>query len=100
MRRSPCATGRRRPNYWRSLRSIKPNRDAITIGHGSMVASAPILATKLYIPHPRLKETKMSSQKNDAEEHEQILRELEEQFGPLFEQSPVGVYLYVTDTHK
>jgi len=42
----------------------------------------------------------MSSQKHDAEEHEQILREMEEQFGPLFEQSPVGVYLYVTDVHK
>jgi PAS domain S-box-containing protein len=42
----------------------------------------------------------MSSQKHTAEEHEQILREMEEQFGPLFEQSPVGVYLYLTDTHK
>ena len=42
----------------------------------------------------------MSSQKHNAEEHEQILREMEEQFGPLFEQSPVGVYLYVTDVHK
>src|SRR4029079_2203241 len=36
----------------------------------------------------------------NAEEHVQILRELAEQFGPLFEQSPVGVYLYVTDPHK
>ena len=42
----------------------------------------------------------MSSQKHDAEEHEQILREMEEQFGPLFDRSPVGVYLYVTDDHK
>ena len=42
----------------------------------------------------------MSSQKHDAEEHEQILREMEEQLGPVFEQSPVGVYVYVTDTHK
>ena len=42
----------------------------------------------------------MSSQKHDAEEHEQILREMEEQFGPLFDRSPVGVYLYVTDVHK
>ncbi len=25
---------------------------------------------------------------------------MEEQLGPLFEQSPVGVYLYVTDAHK
>ena len=42
----------------------------------------------------------MSSQRHTHEEHEQILRELEEQFGPLFEQSPVGVYLYVTDVYK
>ena len=42
----------------------------------------------------------MSSQKHNAEEHEQILHEMAEQFGPLFEQSPVGVYLYVTDAHK
>ena len=42
----------------------------------------------------------MSSQKHDANEHEQILREMEEQFGPLFESSPVGVYLYVNDAHK
>jgi hypothetical protein len=42
----------------------------------------------------------MSYQKHTAEEHEQILREMEEQFGPLFEQSPVGVYLYLTDSHK
>jgi hypothetical protein len=33
----------------------------------------------------------MSSQKHQDEEHEQTLREMEEQFGPLFEQSPVGV---------
>ncbi len=42
----------------------------------------------------------MSFQTHNAEEHDQILRELEEQFGPLFDRSPVGVYLYVTDTHK
>ncbi|HSL27557.1 MAG TPA: PAS domain S-box protein [Anaerolineales bacterium] len=42
----------------------------------------------------------MSSQRHTHEEHEQILRELEEQFRPLFEQSPVGVYLYVTDVYK
>jgi hypothetical protein len=29
----------------------------------------------------------MSSQKHNNEKHEQILRELEEQFGPLFKQS-------------
>ena len=42
----------------------------------------------------------MSSQKQDAEEHDQILREMAEQLGPVFEQSPVGVYVYVTDAHK
>lgn len=42
----------------------------------------------------------MSSQKHHAEEHDQILREMEEQFGPLFDHSPIGVYLYVTDVHK
>jgi PAS domain S-box-containing protein len=55
---------------------------------------------KLFILYPRLKEANMSSQKHQAEQHAQILREMEEQFGPLFEQSPVGVYLYVTDAHK
>ncbi len=42
----------------------------------------------------------MSSQKHNDDEDEQILREMEEQFGPLFESSPVGVYLYVNDFHK
>ena len=42
----------------------------------------------------------MSSQKHNAEEYEQILRELEEQLRPLFDRSTVGVYLYVTDHHK
>jgi hypothetical protein len=42
----------------------------------------------------------MSSQKHQDQEHEQILREMEEQFGPLFDSSPVGVYLYVNDVHK
>ena len=42
----------------------------------------------------------MSSQKHEAKEHEQMLREMEEQFRPLFDRSPVGVYLYVTDVHK
>jgi PAS domain S-box-containing protein len=51
-------------------------------------------------PPVRLKELKMSPQNHDAEEHEKILRELAGQFGPLFESSPFGVYLYVDDTHK
>ena len=42
----------------------------------------------------------MSSQKHSTEEHQQILHEMEEQFGPLFDSSPVGVYLYLTDAHK
>ena len=39
----------------------------------------------------------MSSQKD---EHEQIMKELLEQFGPVFKSSPMGVYLYLDDTHK
>ena len=35
-----------------------------------------------------------------SQTHEQILQEMEEQFGTLFDRSPVGVYLYVTDAHK
>lgn len=40
------------------------------------------------------------SQRQHNEEHEQILREMLEQFGPVFEQSPDGVYLYLDDVHK
>jgi PAS domain S-box-containing protein len=32
--------------------------------------------------------------------HEQILREVGEHLWPLFDRSPDGVYLYVTDHHK
>ena len=42
----------------------------------------------------------MSRKNQQAEEHEQILREMADQFGPLFDSSPVGVYLYVDDHHK
>jgi PAS domain S-box-containing protein len=42
----------------------------------------------------------MSPKKQHEEEHEQILREMADQFGPLFDRSPVGVYLYVDDIHK
>lgn len=42
----------------------------------------------------------MSPQKQHDEEHEQILREMADQFGPLFDRSPFGVYLYVDDVHK
>ena len=41
----------------------------------------------------------MSTQHTD-EAHEKILRELAVQFGPLFESSPFGVYLYVEDNYK
>ncbi len=42
----------------------------------------------------------MSAQSQQDAEHEQILREMLEQFGPVFEQSPDGVYLYLDDRHK
>ena len=42
----------------------------------------------------------MVSQKQHDAEHEQILREMLEQFGPVFENSPNGVYLYLDDRHK
>jgi PAS domain S-box-containing protein len=42
----------------------------------------------------------MSLREQHDEPHEQVLREMAEQFGPLFERSPVGVYLYVDDHHK
>ncbi len=42
----------------------------------------------------------MVTQKQQDAEHEQILREMLEQFGPVFESSPDGVYLYLDDVHK
>jgi len=51
-------------------------------------------------PPARVKEFKMSPNDHHAEEHERILREMAGHFGPLFESSPFGVYLYVDDTHK
>ncbi len=33
-------------------------------------------------------------------EHVKILRELSEQFQPLFEKSPDGIYLYIDEVHK
>lgn len=42
----------------------------------------------------------MSPKEQHDEPHEQVLREVAEQFGPLFQHSPVGVYLYVDDHHK
>ena len=42
----------------------------------------------------------MSAHNQQDAEHEQILREMLEQFGPVFEASPDGVYLYLDDRHK
>ncbi len=42
----------------------------------------------------------MSSKKQNDEEEEQILREMADQFKPLFDRSPFGVYLYLDDIHK
>jgi hypothetical protein len=61
--------------------------------HGYMVASAPILATKLYILLPPKGD---ENEVPKTQEHEQILRELEEQFGPLFDRSPVEPARVVT----
>ena len=33
-------------------------------------------------------------------EHEQILQEMLQQFRPVFDKSPFGVYLYLDDVHK
>ncbi|MHC1784580.1 MAG: PAS domain-containing protein [Anaerolineaceae bacterium] len=42
----------------------------------------------------------MSSKNQPEADHELMLREMADQFGPLFERSPLGVYLYVDDIHK
>ena len=42
----------------------------------------------------------MATHNQQDAEHEQILREMLEQFGPVFQQSPDGVYLYLDDRHK
>lgn len=42
----------------------------------------------------------MSARHAQNIEHEQILKEMLEQFGPVFENSPMGVYLYLDDVHK
>jgi PAS domain S-box-containing protein len=45
-------------------------------------------------------EVEMASRRQHDTEHEQILKEMLEQFGPVFEQSPDGIYLYLDDVHK
>jgi PAS domain S-box-containing protein len=42
----------------------------------------------------------MSAHSQQDAVHEQILREMLEQFGPVFEASPDDVYLYLDDRHK
>ena len=42
----------------------------------------------------------MATQRQQDAEHEQVLQEMAEQFRPVFEQSPDGVYLYLDDRHK
>ena len=42
----------------------------------------------------------MNAKQSQDAEHEQILREMFEQFQPVFEHSPMGVYLYLDDVHK
>jgi PAS domain S-box-containing protein len=40
------------------------------------------------------------SRKRRDREHEQIMKELQEEFMPVFLHSPDGVYLYLDDNHK
>jgi len=42
----------------------------------------------------------MTTQGQQDIKHEQFLREMLEQFSPVFEKSPDGVYLYLDDRHK
>jgi PAS domain S-box-containing protein len=42
----------------------------------------------------------MANNKHQSLEHEQILQEMFQQFQPVFDRSPFGVYLYLDDVHK
>jgi PAS domain S-box-containing protein len=42
----------------------------------------------------------MATDQHQNEEHEQILKEMLQQFQPVFDKSPFGVYLYLDDVHK
>jgi PAS domain S-box-containing protein len=42
----------------------------------------------------------MAANKHQNLEHEQILKEMLQQFQPVFDKSPFGVYLYLDDVHK
>ena len=48
---------------------------------------------------PMKKENDLDRKRQDKD-HERIVREMLEQFKPVFEQSPDGVYLYLDDRHK
>ena len=42
----------------------------------------------------------MATNGHENLEHEQILQEMLQQFQPVFDKSPFGVYLYLDDVHK
>lgn len=42
----------------------------------------------------------MAANQHQNLEHEQILNEMLQQFQPVFDKSPFGVYLYLDDVHK
>jgi len=42
----------------------------------------------------------MATNSHQNLEHEQILKEMLQQFQPVFDKSPFGVYLYLDDVHK
>ncbi len=42
----------------------------------------------------------MAASEHQNLEHEQILKEMLQQFQPVFDKSPFGVYLYLDDVHK
>jgi PAS domain S-box-containing protein len=54
----------------------------------------------LYFSEVLVEEIKMSPNQQNDELREQILSEMAAHFQPLFDRSPLGVYLYVDDHHK
>jgi PAS domain S-box-containing protein len=40
------------------------------------------------------------AQSNGEHEHVKILRDIQVQFGPLFDRCPDGIYIYIDDVHK
>jgi len=47
-----------------------------------------------------LRKENLLEQKRQDKDHERIVSEMLEQFKPVFENSPDGVYLYLDDRHK